>query len=66
MNNESKNIDIELKDDSGQVEAVFSIFNSLDSDGDVVMPELSNLVLKITKSQWYGLTNGICRLVKGL
>ena len=38
MNNESKNIDIELKDDSGQVEAVFSIFNSLDSDGDVVMP----------------------------
>jgi len=38
MNNESKNIDIELKEDSGQVEAVFSIFNSLDSDGDVVMP----------------------------
>src|SRR6056300_359290 len=38
MDNESKNIDIELKDDSGQVEAVFSIFNSLDSDGDVVMP----------------------------
>ena len=38
MNNESKNIDIELKDESGQVEAVFSIFNSLDSDGDVVMP----------------------------
>ena len=38
MNNESKNIDIELKDDSGKVEAVFSIFNSLDSDGDVVVP----------------------------
>tara|TARA_Y100000114_G_scaffold44816_2_gene40475 strand:+ start:303 stop:1628 length:1326 start_codon:yes stop_codon:yes gene_type:complete len=38
MDNESKNIDIELKDDSGQVEAVFSIFNSLDSDGDVVVP----------------------------
>lgn len=38
MNNESKNIDIELKDESGQVEAVFSIFNSLDSDGDVIMP----------------------------
>ena len=38
MNNESKNIDIELKDDSGQVEAVFSLFNSLDSDGDVVVP----------------------------
>jgi len=38
MDNESKNIDIELKEDSGQVEAVFSIFNSLDSDGDVVMP----------------------------
>ena len=38
MDNESKNIDIELKDDSGQVEAVFSIFNSLDSDGDVVIP----------------------------
>ena len=38
MDNESKNIDIELKDNSGQVEAVFSIFNSLDSDGDVVVP----------------------------
>ena len=38
MDNESKNIDIEFKDDSGQVEAVFSIFNSLDSDGDVVIP----------------------------
>jgi HK97 family phage prohead protease len=38
MNNESKNIDIELKEDSGQVEAVFSLFNSLDSDGDVVVP----------------------------
>ena len=38
MNNESKNIDIELKDESGQVEAVFSLFNSLDSDGDVVIP----------------------------
>ena len=38
MDNESKNIDIELKDDSGKVEAVFSIFNSLDSDGDVVVP----------------------------
>ena len=38
MNNESKNIDIELKDESGQVEAVFSLFNSLDSDGDIVMP----------------------------
>ena len=38
MDNESKNMDIELKDDSGQVEAVFSIFNSLDSDGDVVVP----------------------------
>jgi len=38
MDNESKNIDIELKDDSGQVEAVFSIFNSLDSDGDIVKP----------------------------
>ena len=38
MNNESKNIDIELKDDSGQIEAVFSLFNSLDSDGDIVMP----------------------------
>ena len=38
MNNEFKNIDIELKDESGQVEAVFSLFNSLDSDGDIVMP----------------------------
>ena len=38
MDNESKNIDIELKDNSGQVEAVFSLFNSLDSDGDVVVP----------------------------
>ena len=38
MDNESKNIDIELKDNSGQVEAVFSLFNFLDSDGDVVVP----------------------------
>ena len=38
MNNESKNIDIELKDEGGKVEAVFSLFNSIDSDGDVVMP----------------------------
>ena len=38
MNNESKNIDIELKDDSGKVEAVFSVFNEIDSDGDVVLP----------------------------
>lgn len=35
---ESKEIDIELKKDSGQVKAVFSVFNSLDSDGDVVVP----------------------------
>ena len=35
---ESKEIDIDLKKDSGQVKAVFSVFNSLDSDGDVVVP----------------------------
>jgi HK97 family phage prohead protease len=36
---EVKNIDLELKEDTeGKVSAVFSVFNSLDSDGDVVLP----------------------------
>jgi len=36
---EIKAIDFELKDDAeGKVSAVFSVFNSLDSDGDVVLP----------------------------
>ena len=38
---EVKNIEFELKENDeskGQVKAVFSVFNSLDSDGDVVLP----------------------------
>ena len=36
---EVKNIDLELKEDTeGKVSAVFSVFNSLDSDGDIVLP----------------------------
>ena len=36
---EVKNIDLELKEDTeGKVSAVFSVFNSIDSDGDVVVP----------------------------
>ena len=36
---EVKNIDLELKSDAeGKVSAVFSVFNSLDSDGDIVLP----------------------------
>ena len=36
---EVKNIDLELKSDTeGKVSAVFSVFNSLDSDGDIVLP----------------------------
>lgn len=36
---EQKNIDFELKEEAeGKVSAVFSVFNSLDSDGDVVLP----------------------------
>lgn len=36
---EVKNIDLEFKNDSeGKVSAVFSVFNNLDSDGDVVVP----------------------------
>lgn len=36
---EVKAIDFELKEDAeGKVSAVFSVFNSLDSDGDVVLP----------------------------
>lgn len=36
---EVKNIDLEFKADSeGKVSAVFSVFNNLDSDGDVVVP----------------------------
>ena len=39
---EVKNIEFELKaegESKGQVKAVFSVFNSLDSDGDVVLPD---------------------------
>lgn len=37
---EIKNIDLEFKADSeGKVSAVFSVFNTLDSDGDVVVPD---------------------------
>ena len=37
---EIKNIDLEFKGDSdGKVSAVFSVFNTLDSDGDVVIPD---------------------------
>jgi len=37
---EIKNIDLEFKGDSeGKVSAVFSVFNTLDSDGDVVVPK---------------------------
>ena len=36
---EVKNIDLELKAETeGKVSAVFSVFNSLDSDGDIVLP----------------------------
>ena len=36
---EVKNIDLEFKQESeGKVSAVFSVFNSLDSDGDIVLP----------------------------
>ena len=39
---EVKNIDFELKEDNeslGEVKAVFSVFNNIDSDGDVVLPD---------------------------
>ena len=42
---EVKNIEFELKSDEetkGQVKAVFSVFNTLDSDGDVVLPDAVN------------------------
>ena len=36
---EVKKIDLELKEETeGKVSAVFSVFNSLDSDGDIVLP----------------------------
>ena len=36
---EIKNIDLEFKQEAeGKVSAVFSVFNNLDSDGDVVLP----------------------------
>jgi len=41
MSEEKKEIEFELKGDGknkGQVEAVFSVFNDIDSDGDVVLP----------------------------
>jgi HK97 family phage prohead protease len=37
---EIKNIDLEFKaEEEGKVSAVFSVFNTLDSDGDVVVPD---------------------------
>jgi HK97 family phage prohead protease len=37
---EIKNIDLEFKaEEEGKVSAVFSVFNTLDSDGDVVIPD---------------------------
>lgn len=37
---EIKNIDLEFKaEEDGKVSAVFSVFNTLDSDGDVVVPD---------------------------
>ena len=36
---EVKNIDFKFDEDSeGKVSAVFSVFNNLDSDGDIVLP----------------------------
>jgi|TARA_B100001094_G_scaffold332013_1_gene402367 HK97 family phage prohead protease len=38
-NRELKSIDLEFKEESeGKVSAVFSVFNNLDSDGDIVLP----------------------------
>lgn len=40
MNKDKKNFSFKSHDDtSGEVEAVFSIFNKLDTDGDVVLPD---------------------------
>ena len=39
MNKESKNFEFKAVDDEkGSVEAVFSVFNNIDTDGDVVLP----------------------------
>ena len=39
MQEEIKSIDFQLDDEAeGKVSAVFSVFNNLDSDGDVVVP----------------------------
>ena len=39
MNKESKNFEFKaIDDEKGSVEAVFSVFNKLDTDGDVVLP----------------------------
>ena len=41
MDKEIKSFDLSIKEDGeekGSVEAVFSVYNNLDSDGDVVVP----------------------------
>ena len=41
MDKEIKSFDLSIKDsgeEKGNVEAVFSVFNNQDSDGDVVLP----------------------------
>ena len=44
-NRELKSIDLEFKEESeGKVSAVFSVFNNLDSDGDIVLHSLSDAI----------------------
>ena len=41
MDKEIKSFDLSIKEDGeekGSVEAVFSVYNNVDSDGDVVVP----------------------------
>ena len=56
MQEEIKSIDFQLDDEAeGKVSAVFSVFNNLDSDGDVVVPGA-------IKSKWDSEKAGFCNL----
>ena len=64
-NRELKSIDLEFKEESeGKVSAVFSVFNNLDSDGDIVLPGAIESGFKSGSVPRYGLTSGTCQSEK--
>ena len=59
MDKEFKNISLLATDEiEGKVEAVFSIFNEIDSDGDVVLPNSIKVDMGIEELLWFGVMIG--------